>query len=50
MSNTSRIEIEKFDGHNFQLWKLKMKNLLVDREQWIVVEPGTKSTGTSNED
>ena len=30
--------------------KLKMEYLLVDREQQVVVEPGTKSIGTSNED
>ena len=47
MSNTSRIEIEKFNGQNFELWKLKMEDLLVDREQWVVVEPGTKPIGRS---
>ena len=50
MSNTSRIEIKKFNRQNFELWKLKMEDLLVDREQWIVVKPRTKPTGTSNED
>ena len=30
MSNKSRIEIEKFNGKNFELWKLKMEVLLVD--------------------
>ena len=50
MSNTSRIEIEKFDEHNFELWKLKMEDLLVDREQWIVVAPGTKLTSMPDED
>ena len=50
MVRTSRIKIEKFNGHNFELWKLKMEDLLVDREQWIVVDPGTKPTATSQED
>ena len=50
MSNTSRIEIEKFNGQNFELWKLKMEDLLVDQEQWVVVELGTKLTSTLNED
>ena len=39
MSNTFRIEIEKFNGQNFELWKLKMEYLLVDKEQWIAIEP-----------
>jgi hypothetical protein len=30
MESGSRIEIEKFNGHNFELWKIKMEYLLVD--------------------
>ena len=50
MASTSRIEIEKFNDQNFELWKLKMEDLLVDREQRIVVDSGTKPTGTSQEE
>jgi hypothetical protein len=32
MASSLRIEIEKFNGHNFELWKLKMEDLLVDQE------------------
>lgn len=49
MSKTSRIEIKKFNGQKFELWKLKMEDLLVDQEQWVVVEPRTKPTGMPNE-
>ena len=45
MVSSLRIEIEKFNAHNFELGKLKMEAFLVDREQWIVVDPGTKPTG-----
>jgi hypothetical protein len=48
MTNSSRIEIEKFNSKNFELWKLKMEDLLVDKEQWIVVDPGTQPIGTSS--
>jgi hypothetical protein len=41
MASSSRIEIEKFNGKKFELWKLKMEDLLVYKEQWIVVDPGT---------
>jgi hypothetical protein len=41
MTSNSRIEIEKFNGHNFELWKLKIEYLLVDREQWETVCPST---------
>ena len=50
MESTSRIDIEKFNGQNLELWKLKMEDLLVDREQWIVVDLGTKPTATSQDD
>jgi hypothetical protein len=31
MVNSSRIEIDKFNGKNFELWKLNMKDLLVEK-------------------
>jgi hypothetical protein len=46
MESSSRIEIEKFNSKNFELWKLKMEDLLVDKEQWIVVDPGIEPTST----
>jgi hypothetical protein len=30
MESSSRIEIEKLNGHNFELQKLKIEDLLVD--------------------
>ena len=36
MASNSKMEIEKFNGKRFELWKLKMEDLLVDRDQWIV--------------
>jgi hypothetical protein len=41
MASSSRIEIEKFNGKKNELWMLKMDDLLVDKEKWIVVDPGT---------
>jgi hypothetical protein len=46
MASSSRIEIEKFNGKKFELWKLKMEDLLVDKEQWITMDPDTQPTGT----
>eukprot|EP00253_Pinus_taeda_P032608 PITA_32608 len=40
MASSGKIEIEKFNGQSFELWKLKMEDLLVDKDQWIVVDPG----------
>jgi hypothetical protein len=44
MKSYYRIEIEKFNDKNFELWKFKMEDLLVDKEQWIIVDLGTKPT------
>lgn len=35
---SGKIEIEKFNGQSFELWKLKMEDLLVNKDWWIVVE------------
>jgi hypothetical protein len=50
MASNSKMEIEKFNGKSFELWKLKMEDLLVERDQWIAVDPGTTPTGTSVDD
>eukprot|EP00253_Pinus_taeda_P021650 PITA_21650 len=50
MASSGKIEIEKFNRHNFELWKLKMEDLLVDKDQWVVVDPGAKPTRVSNEE
>lgn len=50
MTSSGNIEIEKFNGQIFELWKLKVDDLLVDKDQWIVVDPGTKPTGVSDKE
>ena len=50
MVRSGKIKIEKFNGQIFELWKLKMEDLLVDKDQWIMVDPGTKPTTMSDED
>ena len=50
MASNSNMEIKKFNGKSFVLWKLKMEDLLVDKDQWIVVDPGIAPTRTSADD
>jgi hypothetical protein len=38
---------KKFNGIFFEMWKLNMEDLLVDKDQWIIVDPGTAPLGTS---
>jgi hypothetical protein len=37
MKSSLKMEIENFNGKSFELWKLKMEDQLVDRDQWIHV-------------
>jgi hypothetical protein len=50
MASNSRIEIKRFNGQNFELRKLKMEDLLMDREKWTTVCPGTDLTSMSTEE
>ena len=50
MASNSKMEIKKFNGKIFELWKVKMEDILVDRDQWITVDLGTTPTGTSTND
>jgi hypothetical protein len=49
MASNSKLEIEKFNGKSFELWKLNMEDLLVNKDQWITVYTGIVPTGTSSD-
>jgi hypothetical protein len=44
----SRLEMKKFTGTKFELWMLKMENLLIDEDLWVQVF-GTKLAGMKDE-
>ena len=48
--SSGKIDFEKFNGQSFELCKLKIEDLLLDKDQWIVVDLGTKPMGVSNEE
>eukprot|EP00253_Pinus_taeda_P014200 PITA_14200 len=50
MESSGKIEIAKFNGQSFELWKLKMEDLLVDKDQWITIDLSTKPMGMSDEE
>eukprot|EP00253_Pinus_taeda_P025343 PITA_25343 len=50
MASSGKIEIDKFNGQSFGLWKLKMEDLFVDKDEWIAVDPTAKPTKVSNEE
>jgi hypothetical protein len=47
MVSISKIEIKKFNGKCFEMWKINMEYLWVEKDQWIVVDPGTAPSRTS---
>ena len=49
MASGEKIEIKKFNSQIFELWKLNMEDLLVDKYQWITVDPSTKPTAMLDE-
>eukprot|EP00253_Pinus_taeda_P008404 PITA_08404 len=44
MASSGKIEIEKFNDQSFELWKLNMEDLFMDKDQWIAVDPGEATT------
>jgi len=44
------IEIKKFNEKIFELWKFEMEDILVGKDQWIMVDLGTKPTPMSTKD
>jgi hypothetical protein len=50
MVSNLKMEIKKFKGKCFELWKLKMADFLVERDQWITVYPGTAPIRNSVDD
>jgi hypothetical protein len=47
MASNLKMEIEKFNGKSFELRKLEMEDLLVEKDHGIVVDPGIAPTRTS---
>lgn len=48
-STSGRVDIEKFNGNSYELWKLSMEDLLVDRDLWVALS-GSKPSGMKQED
>ena len=50
MVSSGRKRIEKFNGESFELPKLEIEDVLVDKGQWIKVDSGTKPTTLLDEE
>ena len=51
MENKGKLRVDKFNGQNFQLWKMQMEDYLYQMDLWKLLEGKTKKKGTvTNED
>lgn len=41
--------MEKFNDNNFELWKLKMEDMLIDHDLWLAIF-GTMPSGMKQDD
>jgi len=49
MVSTSKLEIENFNGTNFELWNINMEDLLIYQDLWVTI-CGTKPIGMIDEE
>lgn len=49
-SSYGKMEVEKFNGTNFQLWKLKMEDMLEDHDLWEVTSNAKRPATIAQED
>lgn len=49
-TTSSCLDIEKFNEMGYELWQLKMEDLLKERDQWVVVTNKVKPSKLSDED
>ena len=49
-SSYEEMEVEKFNGSNFDLWKLKMEDILEDLDLWEIASLPTRPVAMSQVD
>ena len=51
MADEGKLRVDKFNGKNFQLWKIQMEDYLYHKGLWKPLEGKTKNQGyMTNED
>ena len=51
MADKGKLEVDKFNGQNFQLWKMQMEGYLYQKDlKWPLEGKTKKLITTSNED
>ena len=50
MEDEGKLRVERFNGHNFQLWKMQMEDYLYQKDLCKPLEGKTKNQGSMSND
>ena len=50
MENEGKLRVYRFNGQNFQLWKMQMEDYLYQKDLWKPLEGKTKNQGSMSND
>ena len=46
MADDGKLRVDRFNGQNFQLWKMQMEDYLYQKDLWKLLEGKTKNQGS----
>jgi hypothetical protein len=49
MADEGKLRVDRFNGQNFQLWKMQMEDYLYQKDLWKPLEGKAKNQGTMSE-
>ena len=50
MADEGKVRVDRFNGKNFQLWKMQMEDYLYQNDLWKPLEGKTKNQGSMSND
>ena len=50
MEDEVKLRVDRFNGQNFQLWKMQMEDYLYQKDLWKSLEGKTKNQGSMSND
>ena len=50
MEDKGKLKVDRFNGQNFQLWKVQMEDYLYKKDLWKPLEGKSKKQGTMSDE
>ena len=50
MADEGKLRVDRFNGQNFQLWKMQMEDYLYQKDLWKLLEGKAKNQGSMSND